>query len=111
VDRHQPKSHASSAIKSQNKSTVDFGGGGGGAGVVDLDAPCGPESSAYTTVDGITLNARTAARQRPDTILLSFFIACSPLLVNCRDTAAAWFRACAHLSKNSLTKSIVAYVL
>ena len=81
------------------------GGGGGGALGVELEPPCGP-SEARATVG--TANVSNAIRHRLDTATLSFFI--SILLLfrhgkNCDFEVEGY----AHLSRNSLTKSIVAY--
>ena len=86
-------------------SVPEDGGGGGGALGVEFVPPGGP-SSARATVG--TANVSNAIRQRLDTATLSFFI--SKLLLFRHDKNCDFeVEGYAHLSRNSLTKSIVAY--
>ena len=83
-------------------------GAGAGAEVVDLDAPCGPVPSAFVIVGVASPNAPT--RHRLAMIAFSFFILFL-LVLNLPRWNCGFGLAVSYLSKNSLTKSIVAYVL
>ena len=82
--------------------------GGGGAGVVDFDAPCGPVPSAFVIVGVASPKAPT--RHRLAMIAFSFFILFL-LVLNLPRWNCGFGLAVGYLSKTSLTKSIVAYVL
>jgi len=83
--------------------------GGGGAGVVDFDAPCGPVpwSSAFVIVGVASPKAPT--RHRLAMIAFSFFILFL-LVLNLPRWNCGFGLAVSYLSKNSLTKSMLAYV-
>src|ERR1041384_52533 len=85
---------------------VPEGGGGGGAPDVELEPPCGPSSARAT--DGAA-KASKAIRQRHDTYLLTFLISILLLFSRHYRTVTSRLKVNAHLSRNSFTKSIVAY--
>ena len=85
-------------------SVPEDGGGGGGALGPELEPPCGP-SEATATIG--KLNVSNAIRHRLETATLSFLISILLLFrhINCDFEVEGY----AHLSRNSLTKSMVAY--